>query len=66
MLSTASIEGSRILREGNVTVIPVEDCQKRYQNMLDFETTWPKGMSSENTLCAIDPDGRMDPCQVSD
>ena len=61
----ASSTGSSVLREGNVTVIDIKDCEASYRGMHDFVSKWPKGMSSSNTLCAIDKDGKMDPCSVS-
>lgn len=54
---------STILQEANVTVFPVDQCDRSYSSLPHYTATWPQGMKQE-TLCAGDPDGGRDACQV--
>lgn len=54
---------SPILQEVNVTVFTVDQCDSSYSNLPHYAFTWPQGIGEE-TLCAGDPNGGRDACQV--
>lgn len=54
---------SSILQEVNVTVFSSSQCDRSYSSLTSYATTWPQGIGQE-TLCAGDPNGGRDACQV--
>lgn len=47
-----------------MTVYPEDECDRSYSSLPHYSATWPNGIKQE-TLCAGDPDGGRDACQVA-
>ena len=59
-------ETSAVLQEADLGFVNISHCEKSYQNLPFYDTRWPNGMSSNDTLCALDPtDQSRDACQVN-
>ncbi|XP_068209796.1 venom protease-like [Palaemon carinicauda] len=57
-------QGSRSpsLLEVEVTVFPTSQCDRNYQSLPDYASTWPQGIGSES-ICSGDENGGKDACQ---
>ncbi|XP_066948202.1 venom protease-like isoform X2 [Macrobrachium rosenbergii] len=53
---------SSSLLEVEVTVFPTSQCDKSYQTLADYASTWPRGIGSES-ICSGDVSGGKDACQ---
>lgn len=54
---------SSILQEVELTVFSPTQCDRSYSNLTHYAETWPQGIGQE-TVCAGDPNGGRDACQV--
>ncbi|XP_064123017.1 venom protease-like [Macrobrachium nipponense] len=53
---------SSSLLEVEVTVFPTSQCDRSYQTLAEYASTWPRGIGSES-ICSGDVNGGKDACQ---